>query len=170
MQRDVLSLVSLSRVRHTTAALTAAVLAVTLIAAASALGGNGRPGFPVIGCDDLSKPYANHYGWRYAPKNFCGFKRGKGVNGIDHTRWRGWGEAQATGRGYILVYDGSFAGFPASLTAYGFWSTNQFAGTNEYVSTYTKLRVHILARRAPSAIDTVYRGPLTFTVNVQIQE
>jgi hypothetical protein len=132
--------------------------------------GSAHQGFPVVGCDDLSKPYANHYGWRYAPTNFCGFKRGPGVEGIDHTKWQGWGNAQATGRGYILVYDRSFALFPVSLTAYGFWSTNQFAGTNEFVSAYTKLRVHVLARRAPSAVDSVYRGPLTFTVNVQIQE
>ena len=78
--------------------------------------GSAHQGFPVVGCDDLSKPYANHYGWRYAPTNFCGFKRGPGVEGIDHTKWQGWGNAQATGRGYILVYDRSFALFPVSLT------------------------------------------------------
>jgi hypothetical protein len=154
-----------------TVVVTALVAAVVCcLGVGAAVGSSGPRRLPVIGCDDLSKPYANHYAWRYAPTNYCGFKRGLGVNGIDHTKWQGWGNAQATGRGYVLVYDGSFAEFPASLTAYGFWSTNQFLGTNEYMSTYTKLRVHVLARRAPSAVSSVYRGPINFTVNVQIQE
>ena len=119
--------------------------------------------FPVIGCDDPRYPYANHYGWSYAPTSYCGTKRGNGVEGIDHTRWRGWGQKQAKGKGYVVIYDQSVEEFSASITAFGFWSTRHFAGTNEYVSTYTKLRVHVLSRRG-------WRGPLDFTLDVQIQE
>src|SRR6476660_6692854 len=56
---------------------------------------SGRTRLPVIGCDDPRYPYANHYRWSYAPTGYCGTRRGKGVEGIDRTRWRGWGQKQA---------------------------------------------------------------------------
>src|SRR5262245_46913667 len=104
-----------------------------------------RARFPVIGCDDPRYPYANHYEWSYAPSGYCGIKRRNGLEGIDHTRWQSWGRKRATGRGFIVVYDQAVLEFPATMTAYGFWSTKNFAGTNEYVSTYTKLHLHVLA-------------------------
>jgi hypothetical protein len=131
----------------------------------------GHPGFPVIGCDDARYPYANHYGRNYAPRGFCATRRGAGVRGIDHTRWQGWGRSRATGRGYLVVYTDAVAEYPAQITAYGFWATNHFAGSNEYLSAYTYLHVHVLARRAPQTAGVeLWRGPLDLTLNVQIEQ
>jgi len=129
-----------------------------------------HPGFPVLGCDDPRYPYANHYGRSFRPRGFCETRRGNGVDGIDHTRWQEWGQKRATGRGYLVVYDEDVEEYPASITAQGLWSTNHFAGSNDYMSAYTTLRVHVLARRAPTAGVVVWRGPLNLTLDVQIQE
>ncbi len=99
-----------------------------------------------------------------------GTRRGNGVEGIDHTRWQGWGGKQAIGRGYLVVYNQAVEEYPATITAQGLWSTNHFAGTNDYFSAYTTLHVHVLARRAPTAGVIVWRGPLDLTLNVPIQE
>ena len=127
-----------------------------------------KPGrLPVIGCDDPRYPYPNHYGWSYAPGGYCGTRRGNGVEGIDRTKWRGWGTTRATGRGYVVVYDQSVQEFPATITALGLWATHHFLGGNEYFSAYTKLHVHVIAR---SVAGATWRGPVDRTLDVQIQE
>ena len=139
----------------------AGVALVALVIGATASAG-AVTRFPVIGCDSPKYPYANHYGWMYRPAGFCRTRRGSGVEGIDHTRWHGWGAKQATGRGDLVVYDGAVEELPATITAYGFWSTHHFAGGDEYVSTYRYLRVHVVSPR--------WHGARTVTLDVQIQE
>jgi hypothetical protein len=129
----------------------------------------GAARFPVIGCDDPKYPYANHYGWAYAPTGFCRTSRGNGVEGIDHTHWRSWGKSHATGRGYLVVYNQAVEEYPAIITAYGFWSTDHFAGINEHLSAYSHLHVQVLSRLATGG-PIRWRGLLNVTLNVQIQE
>ncbi len=125
--------------------------------------------FPVIGCDSPKYPYANHYGWMYKPTGFCRTRRRAGVEGIDHTRWHGWGAKQATGRGDLVVYQGAVEEFPATITTYGFWSTHHFLGGNEYASAYAYLRVHVLSHKATGGAG-VWHGATDLTLDVHIQE
>ena len=140
--------------------------------AAEALGSRfGHPAFPVIACDDPRYPYANHYGRVFRPAEFCGTRRGNGVEGIDNTHWLGWGGKTATGHGYLVVYNQAVEEYPATITARALWSTSHFAGTNEYMSTYQTLRIHVLVRHAPATAGAIdWRGPLDLTLNVPIQE
>jgi hypothetical protein len=86
------------------------------------------------------------------------------VEGIDRTRWRGWGKKiGATGRGFIVVVAGqNVVEYSASITATGFWSTHHFLGADQYFSEYTKLRVHVS--------DPGWRGQRNLTLDVPIQE
>jgi hypothetical protein len=137
---------------------------------ATAAGDAGHPGFPILACDDPRYPYANHYGRNFRPSGLCRTKRGNGAEGIDHTRWHGWGGRRSTGRGFLVVYNGGVEEYPATITAQGLWSTNHFIGTNNYFSAYTALRVHVLARRASTAGAIAWSGPLDLTLSVPVQE
>jgi hypothetical protein len=49
--------------------------------------------------------------------------------------------------------------------------TDHFTGVNDYMAAYLQLRVHVLSRRSPATAGVmVWRGPLTLTLDVQIQE
>jgi len=155
----------------------AALAGVAVIASAAAVVSRAathatHPGFPVLACDDPRYPYANHYGRLFRPSGFCGVRRGNGAEGIDHTSWAGWGHTQATGRGYLVVYQGGLAEFPARIVADKLWVTNSFTGAkNDYMAAYLRLRVHVLQRRAPrSAGAMVWNGPLNLTLGVPIEE
>jgi hypothetical protein len=161
--------------RHTKRITIALLLALVLGLGCSKLAASAsqpsHPGFPVIACDDPRYPYANHYGREFRPSGFCDARRGNGVEGIDKTRWQGWGGKTATGHGYLVVYNEAVEEYPARITATGLWATSHFAGTNEYFSAYQTVRVYVLARHAPNTAGAIdWHGPLNLVLNFQVQE
>jgi hypothetical protein len=118
------------------------VLVVALVAlvgtsAATAVAAGMR--WPVIGCEDLHHTFVNHYSWRYAPGECTTGGTLGTTEGIAGAHWRGWGGSRATATGYLR--DGLGFAYPASITAYDLYRTNNFLGTHHYAAWYSRLHV-----------------------------